>query len=213
MMLVFGPVPSRRLGNSLGINNIPPKHCSYSCLYCQVGETTCTEIKLHVFYKPEAIFDAVERHLAKLKPDNPKIDYLTFVPDGEPTLDAFLGKAIGLLQRLKIKIAVISNASLIWRKQVRDMLKQADWVSLKMDSVDEAIWRRINRPDQRLNLDDILSGMLDFKQEFQGTLVTETMLLQDINTGPAAVEGLGLFFTKIGARQKLSSHSDAPYRR
>ena len=76
-MLVFGPVPSRRLGSSLGINNIPPKHCSYSCLYCQVGPTSITEIKPHFFYKPEAVFDAVEQHLAKLQPENPKIDYLT----------------------------------------------------------------------------------------------------------------------------------------
>ena len=196
-MLVFGPVPSRRLGRSLGINNIPPKHCSYSCLYCQVGPTSATEIKPHVFYKPEAIFDAVEQHLVKLKPENPKIDYLTFVPDGEPTLDACLGKAIGLLRRLKIKIAVISNASLIWQPQVRDMLKLADWVSLKVDSVDEDIWRRINQPHQNLSLDDIMSGMLTFKKEFGGTLATETMLLEGINTADDAIERLGNFLQKL----------------
>ena len=196
-MLVFGPVPSRRLGRSLGINNIPPKHCSYSCLYCQVGPTSATEIKPHVFYKPEAIFDAVEQHLVKLKPENPKIDYLTFVPDGEPTLDACLGKAIGLLRRLKIKIAVISNASLIWQPQVRDMLKLADWVSLKVDSVDEDIWRRINQPHQNLSLDDIMSGMLTFKKEFGGTLATETMLLEGINTADDAIERLGNFLQDL----------------
>lgn len=202
-MLVFGPVPSRRLGSSLGINNIPPKHCSYSCLYCQVGPTSVTEIKPHVFYKPAAIFDAVERHLVKLKPENPKIDYLTFVPDGEPTLDACLGKAIGLLRRLKIKIAVISNASLIWQAQVRDMLMLADWVSLKVDSVDEAIWRRINQPDRRLNLDDILSGMLAFRREFKGTLASETMLLQGINTDTDtdAIERLGKFLSELAPDQ------------
>lgn len=196
-MLIFGPVPSRRLGRSLGINNIPPKHCSYSCLYCQVGPTSVTEIKPHRFYKPEAIFDAVEQHLVKLKGQKETIDYLTFVPDGEPTLDACLSKAIGLLRRLKIKIAVISNASLIWQPQVRDMLKLADWVSLKVDSVDEDIWRRINQPDRRLNFDDILSGMLDFKKEFQGTLATETMLLQGINTAEDAIERLGNFLQKL----------------
>ncbi|MGZ8160751.1 MAG: radical SAM protein [Methylobacter sp.] len=136
LMLVFGPVPSRRLGRSLGINNIPPKHCSYSCLYCQVGPTKATETQPRAFYSPEAIFDAVKQHLENLKARKETVDYLTFVPDGEPTLDAGLGKSIELLRGLNIKIAIISNASLIWQNQVREMLKMADWVSLKVDSVD-----------------------------------------------------------------------------
>jgi len=150
-MLVFGPVPSRRLGRSLGINNIPPKHCSYSCLYCQVGSTKATEMRPGHFYKPESIYQAVCQHLDKLKATNETVDSLTFVPDGEPTLDAGLGKSIELLRGLNIKIAVISNASLIWQHEVREILKMADWVSLKVDSVDASIWRTINRPCERLH--------------------------------------------------------------
>lgn len=196
-MLVFGPVPSRRLGRSLGINNIPPKHCSYSCLYCQIGPTKATEIQPRAFYRPEDIFNAVERHLEKLKARKEAVDYLTFVPDGEPTLDAGLGKSIELLRGLNIKIAVISNASLIRQPKVREVLKMADWVSLKADSVDASVWRRINRPCEGLELDNILSGMLAFAADFNGTLVTETMLLEGINTEHDAVERLAAFLRKL----------------
>lgn len=196
-MLVFGPVPSRRLGRSLGINNIPPKHCSYSCLYCQVGPTKATEMRPGYFYNPEVIYEAVSQHLEKLKATNETVDYLTFVPDGEPTLDAGLGKSIELLRGLNIKIAVISNASLIWQPEVREVLKMADWVSLKVDSVDASIWRTINRPCQGLELDDILSGMLSFAKGFNGTLATETMLLGGINTEHDAVVQLGAFLQTL----------------
>lgn len=196
-MLVFGPVPSRRLGRSLGINNIPPKHCSYSCLYCQVGPTKATEAQPRAFYSPETVFDAVEQHLEKLKARKETVDYLTFVPDGEPTLDANLGKTIELLRGLNIKIAVISNASLIWQNQVREILKMADWVSLKVDSVDASVWRRINRPCEGLELDDILSGMLAFAADFKGTLATETMLLEGINTADDSIERLTAFLQRL----------------
>lgn len=196
-MLVFGPVPSRRLGRSLGINNIPPKHCTYSCLYCQVGPTKAAEMQPRAFYRPEAIFHAVEQHLEKLMARQETVDYLTFVPDGEPTLDANLGKTIELLRGLNVKIAVISNASLIWQSNVREILKMADWVSLKVDSVDESVWRRVNRPCEGLDLDDILSGMLAFAADFNGTLATETMLLEGINTGYDSMERLTAFLQKL----------------
>lgn len=196
-MLVFGPVPSRRLGRSLGINNIPPKHCSYSCLYCQVGPTKATEMRPGYFYKPESIYQAVSQHLEKLKATNETVDYLTFVPDGEPTLDAGLGKSIELLRGLNIKIAVISNASLIWQDRVREMLKMADWVSLKVDSVDDAIWRTINRPCEGLALNQILSGMQMFAKDFNGVMATETMLLDGINTGHDTVVHLGAFLQTL----------------
>ena len=93
-MLTFGPVPSRRLGHSLGINNIPPKSCSYSCIYCQVGVTKTTEIIPREFYTPEQIFLAVENHLSLLQKKNEQVDYLTFVPDGEPGLDLHLSETI-----------------------------------------------------------------------------------------------------------------------
>jgi len=159
-MLTFGPVPSRRLGRSLGINNIPPKACSYSCIYCQVGPTLDTEIVPHSFYTPGQICREVEKHLEQVQEKGEQVDYLTFVPDGEPTLDSRLGETIERLRPLGIPIAVISNASLIWREEVRETLAKIDWVSLKVDAIEDTLWHRINRPHVSLNHQAILEGNL-----------------------------------------------------
>lgn len=159
-MLVFGPVPSRRLGRSLGINNIPPKSCSYSCVYCQVGPTANTEIVPRIFFTPDQICREVREQFEQVRKKGEQIDYLTFVPDGEPTLDSRLSETIERLRPVSIPIAVISNASLIWRKEVRETLMQADWVSLKVDAIEETLWRRVNRPHPSLDHHAILDGML-----------------------------------------------------
>ncbi len=158
-MITFGPVPSLRLGRSLGINNIPPKSCSYSCVYCQVGPTHHRKINPQAFYPPEEILAAVESSLEAADRAGETIDYLIFVPDGEPTLDENLGATIELLLLLGFKIAVISNASLIWREEVRETLSKADWLSLKIDSVDEVLWKRINQPHSDLQLEKILESI------------------------------------------------------
>lgn len=182
-MLTFGPVPSRRLGRSLGINNIPPKICTYSCVYCQLGRTLQMRVERGPFYEPEKIFQAVQDKVKKAKALHEAMDYLTFVPDGEPTLDIHLGQEIERLKPLGIPIAVITNASLVWREDVREDLLKADWVSLKVDSVREELWRQINRPHRALSLASILDGMLAFAGAYQGELVTETMLVAGLNDG------------------------------
>jgi wyosine [tRNA(Phe)-imidazoG37] synthetase (radical SAM superfamily) len=118
-MITFGPVPSRRLGRSLGINNIPPKVCSYSCVYCQVGRTLNIQVERRTFYETEKILEEALDRAIKALGIGEAIDYLTFVPDGEPTLDENLGRTIELLKPLGIRIAVITNGSLIWREDVR----------------------------------------------------------------------------------------------
>jgi len=182
-MIAFGPVPSRRLGRSLGINNIPPKICTYSCVYCQLGRTMKMQVGQSAFYEPVDITRAVQDKVEKATEVGESIDYLTFVSDGEPSLDLNLGREIESLQSLGIKVAVITNSSLIGREDVRENLMQADWVSLKMDSVQEEIWRRINRPYGTLRLNSILDGALEFSQAFIGELATETMLVAGINDG------------------------------
>jgi wyosine [tRNA(Phe)-imidazoG37] synthetase (radical SAM superfamily) len=180
-MICYGPVPSRRLGKSLGINNIPsPKVCTYSCLYCQVGVTDKYGDIPRVFYDPDYIFSEVKKHLEKLSPtDQP--DYLTFVSNGEPTLDINLGKTIKLLKRLGFPVAVITNASLLKWKEVRKNLKNADWVSVKVDANDEEIWKTINRPCEGFNFDDYFEGVLKFSRKYKGILATETMLVEGVN--------------------------------
>jgi len=198
MTITFGPVPSRRLGRSLGINNIPPKSCSYSCLYCQVGATQGKTVVPQSFYQPVEIREAVEIQLQKVSETNESINYLTFVPDGEPGLDINLGKSIELLRPLGIPIAVISNASLLWRPEVRTAIGKADWVSVKVDSVLEPVWQKLNRPHNTLRLSEVLDGIRHFAREFCGQLVSETMLIENVNDTTENVAGVAAFLQDVG---------------
>jgi wyosine [tRNA(Phe)-imidazoG37] synthetase (radical SAM superfamily) len=182
-MLAFGPVPSRRLGRSLGINNIPAKMCSYSCVYCQLGKTMNMTVERQAFYQPENIFHEVKTKVDEATSRNERIDYLTFVPDGEPTLEINLRQEISLLKQIGIPIAVLTNASLLWREDVREDLFEADFVSLKLDAVTEDLWGDIDRPHKDLKLDRVLEGIVDFETAFRGTIVSETMIVSGINYG------------------------------
>lgn len=197
MMFAFGPINSRRLGQSLGINNIPPKHCSYACTYCQVGHTDRMEITRHSFFPPEAIVADVTQRIEQILRQEGTIDFLSFVPDGEPTLDIHLAREIELLKPLGYPIAVFTNASLIWKADVREALYQADWVSLKVDAVDEHIWHKLNRPHGRLRQKDILEGMLTFADTFRGTLATETMLVQGFNDTEREFKNIARFLKRL----------------
>ncbi|NLB80688.1 MAG: radical SAM protein [Clostridiaceae bacterium] len=187
-MIVYGPVPSRRLGQSIGINNIPPKICSYSCVYCQLGRTNQMQVKRQAFYSPEDICREAEIKLKQLETENKQADYFSFVPDGEPTLDINLGKTIELLKPYNTKIAVITNASLLWMDEVKQDLMDADWVSLSIDAADEDTWHKIDRPHGMLKHQNILKGIVEFSKSFRGTLVTETMLVEGINDQEACIE-------------------------
>ncbi|MBN1160497.1 MAG: radical SAM protein [Dehalococcoidales bacterium] len=207
--LVYGPVPSRRLGRSLGINNIPPKRCSYSCIYCQLGHTAGMQIKRRAFYEPLELARSVTEKVRQIREKGELIDYLAFVPDGEPTLDISLGKEIELLRDLGIKIAVITNASLIRRDDVQQSLQKADWISLKVDAVTYDIWHRINRPHEKIKLDNILEGMLDFSKSFQGELTTETMLIKGINDSEHEFNKIAAFIAEL---KPAKSYLAAPTR-
>jgi len=192
-MSIFGPVPSRRLGSSLGINNIPYKVCSYTCVYCQIGRTLRMEIGRKRHSNPQELVELVRNKLRRLEETGGKVDYLTIVPDGEPTLDLALGELISKLKETGVPVAVISNASLIWRSDVREELALADWVSLKIDAISQDLWKRVDRPHPSLSHDDILDGMEQFSRSYKGTLCTETMLVKDLNDGPAELEGIARF--------------------
>lgn len=196
-MIAFGPVPSRRLGSSLGINNIPPKVCTYSCVYCQVGPTRGKEVNRRPFYEPHAIRRQVKERLEAVTSRGHRVDYFTFVPDGEPTLDINLGRELELLREFGKPLAVISNSSLIDRADVQGDLMRADWVSVKVDSTREALWRRINRPHPSLRLASLLDGLLSFAGSFSGQLVTETMLVQGMNDDAESLEELARFLALV----------------
>jgi wyosine [tRNA(Phe)-imidazoG37] synthetase (radical SAM superfamily) len=192
-MIVFGPVPSRRLGRSLGINHIPPKVCTYSCVYCQVGRTTRLRTLRRAFRDPVDVARAVERRLEAARRAGERVDYLTFVPDGEPTLDLGLGPMIRALRPLGVPVAVVTNGSLLDREDVRGELAEADWVSMKVDTVDNERWRQVNRPHGRLQLASILDGMHAFAADFAGRVATETMLLAGINDGETELRATASF--------------------
>ncbi len=196
-MIAFGPVPSRRLGRSLGINNIPAKICTFSCVYCQLGKTLQMQIERQSFYEPERIAAEVADKVKEAKQRGETIDYLTFVPDGEPTLDEQLGREIELLRPLGIRIAVITNASLMDQPAVREALLLADWVSLKVDAVTESIWRRVDRPQRTLPLVALHTGMLDFAAAFRGELATETMLVRGVNDSETEMMPVATFLQQL----------------
>ena len=210
-MIAFGPVPSRRLGRSLGVNNIPPKVCTYSCVYCQLGRTIRMQVECRAFYEPEEVLRDVRDKVERAREVGETIDYLTFVPDGEPTLDVHLEHEIELLRSLGIPIAVITNGSLIWRGDVREALMRADWVSLKVDSTREEVWRRVNRPHRALRLTAILDGMLEFARAYKGELATETMLVRDLNDHHDHIEEIADFLARLKpARAYLSIPTRPP---
>lgn len=149
------------------------------------------------FYKAQEIEQDVKQKIREAKEKGEPIDYLTFVPDGEPTLDANLGKEIELLKSSGIKIAIITNASLICREDVREDLGKANWVSLKVDAISEKTWHRIDRGHKSLELKAIVDGMLQFASTFKGELVTETMLIQGINDSYEEIEKIAAFLSKL----------------
>jgi wyosine [tRNA(Phe)-imidazoG37] synthetase (radical SAM superfamily) len=207
--IAFGPVRSRRLGWSLGINNVPPKTCTYSCVYCQLGATDRSCLNREAYLAPQEVEAAVEARLAECRVAAQPVDYATFVPDGEPTLDWHLGAAIQLVASLGPDVAVITNGSLLWRYDVRAELAAADLVSIKVDTVDDQTWRRINRPIGSLRLETVLDGMRRFATDYGGTLLTETMLVAGINDDERAVRETAAF---VSALEPMRAYVGVPTR-
>ena len=195
--VVFGPVPSRRLGHSLGVNNIKSKMCSYDCIYCQVGPTTCLTAGRGTCLNPYELFCLVKRKIELLTEQGMQIDYISFVPNGEPTLDLELSKEIKVLRKFGYPIAVFTNSSLLWNDNVKEDLLFADYVSVKVDTVNESTWNAINRPQRRLRFQPMLKGITDFSKSFGGVLTTETMLVRNVNDTLDELRAIGEYLTGL----------------
>jgi len=194
---VFGPVPSRRLGRSVGINNIPPKICTYSCVYCQIGRSLKMQADRQEYYDPNELLTEIKEKIVNAEDNNESIEYLTIVPDGEPTLDKNIGELIDLLQPLGIRIAVITNSTLLHSSNVRQDISKADWVSVKIDTLDEKIWRKIDRPHKKIEFNEMLKGIRTFSKKYSGSFVTETMLVKDLNDGIENIRRVAEFIREI----------------
>ncbi|MBL7130807.1 MAG: radical SAM protein [Candidatus Omnitrophica bacterium] len=172
---IYGPVPSWRLGSSLGVDLLSQKEkvCSFDCIYCQLGKTKSYAIKRKIYVSTKDVVAEIKA-LPKVK-----IDYITFSGRGEPTLARNLGQAIQAVKRIrKEPVAVLTNASLLYRKDVREDLALADLVAVKLDASSEKILKLINQPAEKIKFSDILKGIKKFRKEYHGKLALQIMFVQ-----------------------------------
>ena len=177
---IYGPVPSRRLGLSLGISIVPPKTCTIDCIYCQCGRTTRKTIERKTFYPVADIISQVREAVA-----GRKTDFLTFSGEGEPTLNADIGRIIRRLKaEFPIPVAVLTNGTLLTDPAVRRALYPADLVVPSLDAADERTFARTNRHHPGLNVADVIRGLITFRRYYRGRLWLEIMLVKDVNDSP-----------------------------
>lgn len=179
-MHVYGPVPSRRLGQSLGIDLIPAKTCNYSCIYCQLGKTTFFTNKIQSFFDKTLIWKELQERITKV--GLPNFNVITIVGNGEPTLSQDLGWIIHQIKQNYDKtIAVITNGALLYNPIIQTALMEADIILPTLDAGNNLLFRRINRPHTTLDFNTIFNGMLDFKKLFNGEIWLEVMLIKGFN--------------------------------
>lgn len=195
--VVFGPVRSRRLGLVLGINNMPKKVCPYDCVYCPNGKKSCCSICTANCLSPYELFFSVKNKIDEIKKAGKDIDYILFAGSGDPLLDNNLPEQISILRQFGYDIAVFTSSALLWNERLQENLMYADYVSLKVDTVNEDTWIKINRPHQRLKYDLILKGIEEFSQKYRGQLVTDTTLIKNINDNPQEIGQLGNFLNSL----------------
>lgn len=176
---VFGPVPSRRLGKSLGIDLVPYKTCSYDCTYCQLGKTANRTMIRQAFVQPRVVLEELKKRLS----ESAKPDYITLSGSGEPTLCKSLDKLIqGIKAITNIPVVVLTNGSLFWDKDVREELLEADRVIPSLDAGNQITFERINRPVSGISFKMMVEGLIAFKEDFQNEFFLETFLLDNTNT-------------------------------
>jgi wyosine [tRNA(Phe)-imidazoG37] synthetase (radical SAM superfamily) len=196
MKPVYGPVPSRRLGRSLGVDPIPPKTCNWNCVYCQLGRTQPVTNDRRDHFSPDAILAQVK--LALRAHPSGGIDWITFVGSGEPTLHAHLGTMIREVKALcNIPVAVITNGSLLFRREVREELSAADAVLASLDAGSNALYRTVNRPHPDIPYDRFRDGLVTFSQEYSGRFWLETMLIDGLNDDEMALQELAAVVHRI----------------
>jgi wyosine [tRNA(Phe)-imidazoG37] synthetase (radical SAM superfamily) len=176
---LFGPVPSRRLGISLGIDLVPYKTCTLNCVYCECGRTTDLTIQRKEYVPTAAILSELDHYLR----DGPELDYITFSGSGEPTLHSGLREIIDFLKTRypKYRIAVLTNGTLLYDKKTRSEIMGADLIIPSLDAASEVAFKKINRPQKGLSLGRILSGLADLRKEFSGEIWLEVFIVPGLN--------------------------------
>jgi wyosine [tRNA(Phe)-imidazoG37] synthetase (radical SAM superfamily) len=192
---LFGPVPSRRLGMSLGIDLIPKKVCTLNCVYCEVGKTT----KLTADRMEYVKYDKVIAELKQFMSNKPKIDYITFSGSGEPTLNIRIGDVLNYVRKNypHIKTAVLTNGTLFSNKKLRAELLQADVILPSLDAASQSVFEQINRPDSSLKIEPYLQGLIDLRKEYKGKIWLEIFLLKNYNNSKEELDLLKSAILKI----------------
>lgn len=186
MRYIFGPVPSRRLGLSLGVDLIPSKTCTYDCLYCQVGRTTLNIVDPRLLAPVEIVIQELKETLEGLKPD-----YVTFSGSGEPTLHSEIDRVVAFVRGFgDVKIALLTNGSLLWKEEVRERVLGAHLIMPTLSTVFEETFRAIHRPHPDLRLSKIIEGLRDLRRSYSGLLGLEVMILAGLNDSQKEIEAL-----------------------
>ena len=182
MRYIYGPVQSRRLGLSLGISLTPWKICNFDCVYCQLGDTRQKELERKAYVPVEDIVSELKSWVAYNAQESVKLNFITLSGMGEPTLNTGIGELIKEIRKLSpAKVAVITNASKLSEPLVRQALVNADLIVPSLDAVDEETFKKIDRPDSSVHIEDIINGLVALRREFRGQIWLEVMLVKGIN--------------------------------
>ena len=205
MSHVFGPIPSRRLGRSLGVDLLPFKTCSYDCLYCELGCTTRKTIEPFEDPSVDLILSEIKEKLTT----HP--DYITIAGSGEPTLYMPLGRLLEAIKKLgAAPVAVLTNGSTLWRPEVRESLIKADVVMPSLVSVNSETYELIHKPSRELKLEEVLDGFKRFRKMYSGAFWLEVFLLEGINTSEAELIGMAAFCRELQPDRILVNSLDRP---
>jgi len=186
MAYVFGPVPSRRLGLSLGVDLIPPKTCTFDCLYCQVGRTTSRTLEPKTFVPVREVIAEIKRKILKNVPDA-----ITLAGSGEPTLYSEIDQVIASIKKMtKIKVALLTNGALFWKEEIRQRVLKADIIMPTLSSAFDHTFREIHRPHPGLDLATITNGLKMLRQDYKGQIFLEVIFLAGVNDTKKEVEAL-----------------------
>ena len=194
MKYIFGPVPSRRLGLSLGVDLVPQKLCSLNCLYCECGKTPDSGLVIH---RDEYILmDDILSELDEYLLPGPELDYITLTGSGEPTLNSRIGDIIQYLKQKypRYKLALLTNGTLLWDTKVQEEILPVDLIVPSLDAVSDNIFDKINKPEPGLDNNKIINGIIEFRKKYRGVFWLEVFIVPGINDG---IEELGLLKEKI----------------
>ena len=183
---LFGPVPSRRLGMSLGVDLVPKKVCALNCVYCEVGETSKLTTDRMEYIK----YDKIISELQQFMSSRPKIDYITFSGSGEPTLNSRIGEVLAYVKQNypDVKTAILTCGALLSSPQLRTEILEADVILPSLDAATQAIFNKINRPNPNLSIDTYIKGLIDFRKEYKGQIWLEVFLLRGYNDTPEELD-------------------------